>query len=105
MSHIYDYIAAMKARPGMFTAEGSLSPLELLLHGYCVCLQTHGIEEEYEGRPFQPVEFSAWLYEEFGWSGSLGFADAIERNSSDPNASLETFFSLVDRFRYSERLS
>ena len=100
MSHIYDYIAEMKARPGMYTTDNSLFPLEMQLYGYVACLLRNGILETYEGRKFEPGEFAHWLWEELGWSGSMGFAFAITEHSSDSETALVTFFELVDRFRY-----
>ncbi|MEX0316912.1 MAG: hypothetical protein AB3N21_03120 [Ruegeria sp.] len=102
MSTIYDYIDEMRARPGMFTQDKSLGPLETLLYGYCACLQSNEIKEYYEGRQFHPREFSAWLFDEMGWFGALGFASAIESNTSSPERAFLTFFKLVERFRQSE---
>ena len=92
----------MKNRPGMFTTDHSLAPLETLLHGYCACLNANEIKEEYEGRAFHPRDFACWLFDDLGWSGSLGFANAIEENSESPNASFQKFFELVHHFRYGE---
>lgn len=100
MAHIYDLISNMKARPEMYTTGQSLAPIEKYLHGYCACLSTHGIEEDYPGRRFHPREFSIWLHTETGWSGSRGFAHAIESNTSEDDA-LQVFFNLIDRYRES----
>ena len=99
MRNIYDYIEEIRQRPGMFSSDLSLGPIETLLYGYCACLEINQIEEDYEGRRFRPSSFSSWIYDEMGWSGSLGFSYAIEENSPDPEAAFNTFFSLVKRFR------
>ncbi len=100
MPNIYDYIDEMQKRPGMFTANQTLGPLETLLHGYCTCLHLNEIKEVYEGREFNPRNFSAWLYDELGWSGALGFAFAIEANTTGPKDAFDTFFKLVQQFRH-----
>ncbi|ASP33468.1 hypothetical protein [Labrenzia sp. VG12] len=101
MSNIYEYIAQMKARPGMFTKDKALDTLEVMLHGYVACLKANGLREEYDGRPFEPSAFSIWLYEELGWSGSLGFAWAIEQHTEGRDAAFDRFFELVGRYRHS----
>ncbi|WP_390915422.1 hypothetical protein [Pseudosulfitobacter sp. SM2401] len=101
MSNIYDFIDEMKQRPGMFTQVGSLGPLETLLFGYCACLHANEIKEPYEGRVFNPSEFSDWLFDEMGWSGAFGFARAIEENAHGSDTAFDTFFKLVQRFRQS----
>ena len=101
MSHIYDYIADMKARPGMYTVDNSLFPLEMPLYGYVACLHRNDVMEIYEGRQFEPGEFAAWLWDVLGWSGSMGFAHAITEHSQEAETVLGTFFDLVERFRYS----
>ncbi len=100
MGSIYDYIEAMRVRPGMFTSDLSLAPLETLLQGYCTCLNANQIKEVYDGRTFDPGEFSRWIYEEMGSSGALGFAHAIDENTHGAEASFDMFFKLVQRFRY-----
>ena len=86
----------------MYIPDQSLAHLEILLHGYCACLNVNEIKEEYEGRAFHPRDFADWLYDELRWSGSLGFANAIDENSDGPDASFHRFFELAHRFRYGE---
>ena len=89
----------------MFSPDKSLAPLETLLHGYCACLHAHEIGETYEGRRFDPCDFSAWLYDQKGWSGALGFANAIEQNCPRVDAAYDRFFDLVEEFRFGEETS
>ena len=101
MSHIYDYLAEIKARPEMYSGDKNLWTIENLLNGYVACLWENNLTEDYEGRPFHPREFATWLYEEFGWSGALGFATAIHDHTPDNETAFSTFFDLVEQFRYS----
>lgn len=84
----------------MYSPDFLLTPLETLLIGYCACLRANEINETYEGRTFDPRAFTAWLYQEKGWSGSLGFAHAIEENSAGAEAAFERFFRLVENYRF-----
>jgi len=102
MTNIYDYISLMEAKPEMFTLDGSLKPLEHLLHGYCACLQANDITETYEGRVFRPMDFAAWLSKKTGWSASQGFAQAIEESNSGQESAPDVFFDLVEEFRASD---
>ena len=100
LRNVYDYIEEMRTKPGMYSPDLSLAPLEKLLWGYCACLNSHKIIETYEGRKFDPTEFSAWLYDEKGWSASLGFSKAIEEHFSDADAAFNKFFKLVQDYRF-----
>lgn len=84
----------------MYSGDKNLWSIENLLYGYVACLWGNRFTEEYEGRTFHPREFAAWLYDELGWSGSLGFATAIHEHTPDNETAFALFFDLVDRFRY-----
>lgn len=73
----------------MYVREYSLDELSTILTGYLICLDIHGIIEEYEGRPFDERDFMMWLSESRQWSGSKGFAYAINQHSDNAE---EAFF-------------
>ncbi|MEM9047341.1 MAG: hypothetical protein AAGC92_01360 [Pseudomonadota bacterium] len=100
MRNIYSFIDLIQERPGMYIGDKSLRKLETLLWGYCTCLGMNEIKEEYEGRFFDPRDFSDWLYEEFEWSGARGFAISIEENTADADAAWDRFFELLQAFRF-----
>ncbi len=98
---IYDFLAQVQERPGMFVADHSLEQLKAMLHGYEACLWSHDLDEAVEGRPFHTSAFDDWLLEEKGWSTACGFAHAIEGEAGEPKAALELFFALVEEYRES----
>lgn len=98
---LYGLLDQIRERPSMFIVEHSLTELSAMLHGYQVCLWSHGIEEDAEGRPFRSTEFEEWLQETRGWSTSCGFSHAIEHQADGPEAGLALFFELVAEYRQS----
>ncbi|ATY16352.1 hypothetical protein CU254_13640 [Amycolatopsis sp. AA4] len=74
----------------------SLRDLQILLLGYGVALDVHGIDEEFEWRPVGP--FAQWLEARFGWPMALGWAAAVEEHA-DGEDPLDVFFRLRDEYR------
>jgi len=97
--NIYTFIEAIRQRPGMFTPDKSLHEINSFLFGYVKCLSSNNIEEDVDGRPFTPADFSIWLYETFGWSGACGFAYAITEHTRDTDEAFDRFFELVAQYR------
>ena len=57
---MYDWLEHVRLRPGMYVRDGSLQELGLLLFGYQVALQLHGVDEEFELQP-SGGPFAQWL--------------------------------------------
>jgi hypothetical protein len=100
--HIYGLIEAMRRRPEMFTPHLTLSVIEDTLDGYSIALPLNGIEERYEGRKFDSMNFARWLFETRGWSASNGFADAISRHMQNREKAFALFIELAAEFRQSD---
>lgn len=98
---VYDLLAQIRERPGMFLEDHSLGELERMLQGYEACLWAHDIDEDPDGRPFHSAVFCDWLTETEGWATDCGFAHAILHEAKDAKAALARFFELLDRFRAS----
>src|SRR4051812_35857976 len=78
-SDVYDVLRDnIQLRPGMWVR--SLRELEIMLWGYGVALEVHGVAEP---DLFSSGEFSEWLRKRFGWGMSLGWAYAIEKCAKD----------------------
>lgn len=95
-ANVYEWLDDVRVRPGMWVRGGSLRELEIMLWGYGVALQVHGVSEPF---PFGSERaFSDWLHDRFGWGTNLGWAHAIQENAGD-QAPLDFFFQLVDDYR------
>jgi hypothetical protein len=96
---IIDLLRAACERPGMFTADGSLEPLETMCGGYEVALNNHGIDEV--GREFN-ARFREFLLNEYGWSTAQGWALAIHRHTRSEAGRFKKLASLLNEFEKSD---
>ncbi|WP_326607931.1 hypothetical protein OG930_41755 [Streptomyces sp. NBC_01799] len=69
----------------------------MMLFGYSVALQVHGVDEEFAFHP-SDGPFASWLRRKYRLPMALGWASAIERHLPGEPA-LDTFFRLFDEFR------
>ncbi|MFF4215434.1 hypothetical protein [Streptomyces nondiastaticus] len=96
---IYDALENVRQRPGMWVRDGSLRELSVLLWGYHLALQVHGVDERFALDP-AAGPFAQWLSRTRGWSLSCGWATAIEENAGGVPP-LEAFFHLLDEWQAS----
>ena len=86
----------------MYSPDKSLEVIETYLFGYEACLSVNDITEDVSGRHFKLDEFNRWIYDTYGWSGSLGIAHAIAEHTSGRDEAFEKFFELVEQYRSGE---
>ncbi|MBB2913250.1 hypothetical protein FHS43_004548 [Streptosporangium becharense] len=98
--NVYGFLEEVRHRPGMWLRDGSLRDLEMILIGYRVALDVHGVEERFDFWPSGP--FSAWLARYGRWS-ALGWAAEIERQVEPGTTPLESFFAFLDEYRAEQR--
>ncbi|MFD0260143.1 hypothetical protein ACFVH7_17920 [Kitasatospora indigofera] len=98
LRNVYDVLEHVRLRPGMFVSNGSLDELALVLSGYGLALQVHGVDEGFDLGQVGP--FAQWLSWTHGWSMVRGWTAAIEENCGDVPP-LEAFFRLLDEWRAS----
>lgn len=73
-----------------------LSNVELMMAGYEMALDVHGIEEP--GRALSSG-FMSYLRETRGWSASCGFLGAIREHSGNADEAWNMFWDLLDEYR------
>ncbi|MGX1886800.1 hypothetical protein [Streptomyces sp. NPDC055287] len=96
---VYGLLDAVRQRPGAWVRNGSLKELALMMFGYHLALQVHGVDEVFEFHP-GGGEFASWLSRTRGWSMATGWDGAIIENlPGEP--SLDAFFRLLDEYRES----
>ncbi|MFJ2631703.1 hypothetical protein ACIO6U_07035 [Streptomyces sp. NPDC087422] len=94
---VYDFLEQVRLRPGMRLPGGSLQHLHSILIGYRVALGVHDINEPFDFWP--DGDFTYWLREQQGISGSLSWAAGIERATPADSTPVEEFFRLLAQFR------
>ena len=68
-----------------------------MVHGYYIDLDAYNILEDVPN--MGQGHFSVWLAEETGWSMSLGWGNAFDRNTDLEKDLFKHFFSFVDQYR------
>jgi len=102
MSTVFDLLAAIEGRPGMYLGDPEtgrsrqLDDLEMLLHGYSLALQQHALTGP--GREFLR-SFGEYLRELFGWSMSAGPTAAILAATSTDEDAWTYFWKLIGEYR------
>ena len=101
---IFEYLAKIKARPGMYVGGDAevrdLSQLETLLYGYLGALHEHGIIEEVDD--FMR-SFGDFIYRRTGWSTACGVASAITSNTDNPRMAWDLFWVYMAEFEVEVR--
>lgn len=104
MASIFEVLEAIEKRPSMYVGASNsergeqLRNLELLLHGYAIAVDSHGLSE-----PVQdfPKAFAEYLYKRFEWSASAGPVAAIKDAAKSDEDAWQMFWKLVKDFRNS----
>lgn len=89
------YIRSASKRPGMYFRE--LKDFESQLHGHAVAYQELGQISDIRAAGFNS-NFKDWLYDQYGYSCSSGWAYAIEDAVETPDDAGPRFFELVEPF-------
>jgi hypothetical protein len=104
MTSVFELLDDIKKRPAMFVGGtdlergAQLRELEVLLIGYGLAVQRHGLEEP--GKDFVR-RFARYLMERHGWSASCGPIAAIRANAGSDDEAWDLFWRLVDEFKRS----
>jgi hypothetical protein len=99
---IFDLLEEVQKRPSMYlgsNAQGEqLRNLELLVSGYTLALQRHGIRERVADFS---RDFAKYLHDRFDWGVSCGPVAAVRDASKNEEETWSTFWKLVQEFRTS----
>lgn len=100
--NVFDLLERVRDRPSAYIGDTDsgrrLYDLELLLNGYALALEMHGIGEP--AGDFQRT-FSKYLADRFAWSTACGPSAAIREASQTDDEAWTRYFQLVDEFRSS----
>ncbi|KYC40605.1 hypothetical protein WA1_26165 [Scytonema hofmannii PCC 7110] len=98
MSGVYEILAKIQAKPGLYIGRPSVSDLFMFLVGYECSRSELGIENtEYEEDFYG--EFQPWLQKKLGITTVSSWAKMIMLYCHDERAGFEKFFNLLDEFK------
>jgi hypothetical protein len=105
MPTVFDLLEEVRKRPELFVGMTSghrgaqLRRMELLLSGYDLAVQRHGIEDP--GKYFLR-SFEQYIQKHLGWTDSgIGIIAAIQMHTASDKEAWELFWNLLDDFRRS----
>jgi len=98
MSGVYEILAKIQAKPGMYIGRPSVSDLFMFLVGYECSRSELGIENTEDEEDFYG-EFQPWLQKKLGITTVSSWAKMIMLYCHDEKAGFEKFFNLLDEFK------
>ncbi|MBE8989343.1 hypothetical protein [Nostoc sp. LEGE 12450] len=98
MSEVYEILAKIQAKPGMYIGRPSVSDLFMFLVGYECSRSELGIENTEDEEDFYG-EFQPWLQKKLGITTVSSWAKMIMLYCHDERAGFEKFFNLLDEFK------
>ena len=98
MSGVYEILAKIQAKPGMYIGRPSVSDLFMFLVGYECSRSEFGIENTEESEDFYG-EFQPWLQKKLGITTVSSWSKMIMLYCHDEKAGFEKFFNLLDEFK------
>ncbi|MHC0063625.1 hypothetical protein ACWATR_11950 [Nostoc sp. UIC 10890] len=98
MKNIYDILAMIRTRPGMYLGQRSLTALRSFIDGYFFAIGQNGILIEEENPPFS--QFHDWVARYYKWNESTaGWKNIILREVGDEAKACDVFFELLELFK------
>jgi hypothetical protein len=98
MSGVYEILAKIQAKPGMYIGRPSVSDLFMFLVGYECSRSELGIENTENEEDFYG-EFQPWLQKKLGITTVSSWSKMIMLYCHDERAGFEKFFNLLDEFK------
>lgn len=87
---------ALRARPGMYAGDNTISSFRAFLYGWDMANARHGIQDD---SLRLPPDISSWVaYREHLTMGSLGWSWMLQNRYSDETVALTRFFELLDEY-------
>lgn len=98
MSGVYEILAKIQAKPGMYIGRPSVSDLFMFLVGYECSRSELEIENTEHEEDFYG-EFQPWLQKKLGITTVSSWAKMIMLYCHDERAGFEKFFNLLNEFK------
>lgn len=94
--YLYDLLARIKQRPGMYLGKVSLTRLKMLLMGYGMSRGELGLQLTQEEKQF--AQFQQWIQRKYQINSSEGWESIILSQVEDEKLAFDLFFQLFEQF-------
>lgn len=94
--YLYDLLARIKQRPGMYLGKVSLTRLKMLLIGYGMSRGELGLQLTQQEK--QLSQFQQWIQAKYQVNSSQGWESIILSQVNDEKLAFDLFFELFEQF-------
>lgn len=94
--YLYNLLARIKKRPGMYLGKVSLTRLKMLLMGYSMSRGELGLQLTQEEKQF--AQFQQWIQRKYQINSSQGWETIILSEVEDEKLAFDLFFELFEKF-------
>ena len=94
--YLYDLLARIKQRPGMYLGKVSLTRLKMLLMGYSMSRGELGLQLTQQEKQF--AQFQKWIQTKYQINSSQGWETIILSQVEDKKLAFDLFFELFEQF-------
>ncbi len=96
--YLYDLLARIKQRPGMYLGKVSITRLKMLLMGYSMSRGELGLQLTQEEKQF--AQFQKWIQAKYQINSSEGWESIILSQVNDEKLAFDLFFELFEQFNF-----
>lgn len=94
--YLYDLLARIKQRPGMYLGKVSLTRLKMLLMGYSMSRGELGLQLTQQEKQF--AQFQQWIQKKYQINSAQGWETIILSQVEDEKLAFDLFFELFELF-------
>ena len=94
--YLYDLLARIKQRPGMYLGKVSLTRLKMLLIGYSMSRGELGLQLTQQEK--QLAQFQQWIQTKYQINSAQGWETIILSQVEDEKLAFDLFFELFEQF-------
>lgn len=94
--YLYDLLARIKQRPGMYLGKVSLTRFKMLLMGYSMSRGELGLKLTQQEKQF--AKFQQWIQTKYQVNSSQGWETIILSQVEDEKLAFDLFFDLFEEF-------
>ncbi|MDZ8056011.1 MAG: hypothetical protein RMX68_031560 [Aulosira sp. ZfuVER01] len=98
MSKLFEILAKIKTKPGMYIGRASVNDLFHFIVGFKTALRELGVEANKEEMDFYR-EFQPWVQKKYHVSTSNSWAKIIMLHCGSEKEGFQTFYRLLDEFQ------
>jgi hypothetical protein len=94
--YLYDLLARIKQRPGMYLGKVSITRLKMLLMGYSMSRGELGLQLTQQEKQF--AQFQQWIQTKYQINSAQGWETIILSQVEDEKLAFDLFFELFEQF-------